>query len=156
MTKNWQGLEQLGSDIKEIDNHIKGQATDVIESGEVENAKPIYCHPLTMQFKVDTAEYQLTCLIFNNSSSKFTWDTFKQWLNELNTSVPDGRIMMSGTIYDNGVYYPASYLYTSSTQKLVITMGAVTGYTSSKTFILTSSWASINPDGFADGVNKIN
>ena len=82
-------------------NELKDQADArvkaLVEGGTLENAKPIYCHPITIQCNGETIKCRLTCLIFNNDSTPFTLDSFKAYVDALYASVSDTiRIMMSG------------------------------------------------------------
>ena len=57
--------------------------------------KPIYCHPLTLAYGGTAGNVFLTCLIFNNDNTPFTWATLKTFLS---TFV--GRILVSGGVND--------------------------------------------------------
>lgn len=57
-----------------FDAQVEEVATDLIESGEVDNAKPIYRHQLVLlKGQMGDENYtRLTCEVFNNSSSNIT------------------------------------------------------------------------------------
>ena len=80
---------------------------------------PLYCHPLRIyKGGGDGAIYALSALIFNNSSTKFTLATFKQWIRDLSDNVGTGvaaTILMTGYYNDKKesptIVQSAAYLY---------------------------------------------
>lgn len=120
----------------------------------VENSKPIYCHPISM---VDTVvRKRLTCLIFNNSETPFTLDTFKVFLDNLDTATSgNGRVMVSGAIYDDGETLIASYLLHKNNDYTISGLKASDGtaWNFSRADFNTLFPATTE---FYDGVNKIN
>lgn len=137
------------------EKQIASQIKSVIESGQVDNAKPIYCHPITMGYIVDSGNnFAVTMLIFNNEATAFTWATFKTWLNNLITKIETVRILTSGYCKIEGNIFPADYLFATSSAKQVVSVPGVID--DAKLLDLTSIWASMSPTQFFDGVNKIN
>lgn len=146
------------------ENQIKKMAGDVavsvIESGEVENAKPIYCHPVTWGDKVTgTFAFQVTMLIFNNDPTPFTYTSFVEWVKKLSkdNNIP-ARIMATGYYKDtpNSYIYPVSYLYVDERDEtspkvyqLIVSASQV------ENIVFDVNLAS-QPYQFSDGVNKIN
>lgn len=53
---------------KEIEQFALAKAQELIESGAVENAKPIYCHPIRVYTTDNVADssYMFSIMIFNN------------------------------------------------------------------------------------------
>ena len=127
---------------------------EMIESGELDNAKPIYCHPITLLD--NDQKVRITCLIFNNSSTAFTIDTFLDWIDALYTQVgAQIRIMASGAYTASSNFLIASYLgKVNATTYYLLGVRASDG---------TSSQLNLTKDEFKDyiknlydGVNKIN
>lgn len=81
----------------------KAYVQQVIEGGTLENAKPIYCHPITLLRSGSSTlgNLRLTCLIFNNNSTPFTLASFKKWLDDLTDAISNARIMVSGGLQQN-------------------------------------------------------
>ena len=120
----------------------------------VANAKPVYCHPVNIGYKDSDHEFMITMLIFNNSETAFTFETFNNWLTNLVASITQARILCSGYIILSGVTYPVSYLYaTSGSRELIVSPSAVSYILDSFT---ETAWNAIIPLTFSDGVNKIN
>lgn len=134
-----------------------------IEAGGVTNAKPIYCHPIWIAWDNEThTEFgNISCLIFNNTSTPFTLSTFKTYIDNLRrTSGEDVRIVASGGFvtasgqYSDGKITIANTLYEISQNYLQLQGVSVD---SARTNIITL-WATIadNVTNFTDGVNKLN
>lgn len=156
MTKNWQGLEQLGDTIIEIDNHISNiaeeTATDLIEGGTVDNAKPIYCHPLEIYYPNVGV---LTALIFNNSSEKInSWTKLKNAIATFGDS--SARLLVSGGLIDSNASKNviASEIYLNKSTNIYLLLGMATDGT------IYNVGAGFNITNFdfqvQDDVNKIN
>ena len=138
---------------KQIDSQIK----EVIECGQVDNAKPIYCHPLTITNNDRNA--RLTCLIFNNDPTPFTLSSFVDYIDALFEQVgATVRIMTSGC-YALGETFDtivvASYFAKRTGQYFFSGQKADgTGYGEmvfgSKEYLVAYF------SEFSDGVNKIN
>ena len=137
-----------GGKILDIDSSIS--VTDNAYS--VENAKPVYCHPIRGSFtRQDNMLFTFTCLIFNNSSTAFTTSTFFDWILALFEEYPDASIMASGYI-DN---MPISRIYKGSGssvffEKPKLSDGVYVNDYNSMTL------GDLNTGSFVDGVNKIN
>lgn len=113
--------------------------------------KPIYCHPIVIEFNSANAVGRLTMLIFNNSNTPYAdFDTLiasiRSW------GLDTARIMTSGGCYDgtNSEVVIASAL--DVTASTVYLFGITTTGTKSTGLNLSNE----TPDFFADGVNKIN
>ena len=77
-------------------NQLKEISKEVIESGAVSNAKPIYCHPIEI-YKSNVCN--ITCLIFNNTNDKInTYDKLKQAIHNFGGTVYN-RLHASGGFY---------------------------------------------------------
>ena len=87
---------------------VKNLSKEVIESGLVENAKPIYCHPLDINF---TSGSRVGCLIFNNDPTPFTSSTFADYIEELYAKIGSIiRIITTGVLVISNTIYPATIL----------------------------------------------
>lgn len=134
-----------------VDNKIE----TLVEGGTLDNAKPIYCHPLDI---ILGSNGRIGCLIFNNSSTPFTKNTFVGFIEDLFASVGDNcRIISTGVFYTDSGAYPAVGIlrrnaatnqYALYSQKLDGTAITV-DFNDAETFISEITY--IN-----DGVNKIN
>ena len=127
--------------------------TGSINGEEHPSVKPIYCHPIAI-FDVTNADttkrFMLTCLIFNNSNTPFTKETFEQFVQDIQPSGGGyGRIMISGG-YNKLIL--SSLTWKTATQKLLIEgWDYSTNDYDNKEIDLSSSSITFN-----DGVNKIN
>ena len=84
-------------------NELKQQADsrvkDLVEGGTLENAKPVYCHPIYCSFVRDNDTlFTFTCLIFNNDATSFTKATFLQWCIDLFIVYSNASVMASGYV----------------------------------------------------------
>lgn len=132
--------------------------TDIVQTSDevydVANAKPIYCHPIFCSFyrQVDEEVVTFTCLIFNNSPTVFTKDTFLTWAINLFNEIPNASIMASGY---KGLR-PASRLKkhpTSPTDSVAIEVVTTDASGNDYYSVNLNDMATAT---FIDGVNKIN
>ena len=72
----------------------------LIESGEIDNAKPIYLHSITLIGAAALPNIgRLTCFILNNDDTPFTSETFLDYVDNLYQSAGENvRIMTSGGV----------------------------------------------------------
>ena len=135
------------------ENQLDSQIKEVIESGQVDNAKPIYIHPVQIDLSTTYAG-KITMLIFNNDSTPFTKTTFLDYFDNLYTQVGSTiRIMISGAFTKSSLISIASYLVKSSTTYILVGW-ALNGGENNITF--TRNEFESNIEIFNDGVNKIN
>lgn len=67
------GMIEAGDFTEVIDEEV----ASLIESGQIENLKPIYCHPIEIRDDTNKDVF-MACLIFNNSETPIdTWDKLK-------------------------------------------------------------------------------
>ena len=132
---------------KQLKEMAQAETTALVEGGELENAKPIYCHPITLLGQSGN-KTKLTMLIFNNTATAFDRNSFKSYL----AGMPTARFMTSG-FYDDGVeVHVASYITAQSTTSIsFLGYGLTTGDIDSINIA-----TDINDFLFYDGVNKIN
>lgn len=175
------GEEKYAIDkIKEVENgyeiYFNGHVlsiTDIVQTSDevydVENAKPIYCHPITIQgTNVGTfgVNMRVNFLIFNNSPTAFTLATFKTYLDNLLESTGfRAKILASGamnkTKLTDASTAETDTLIISSIDKAENGSYAIMGYAVTVASIGNFADADFNkvfPSGltFTDGVNKIN
>ena len=143
-------------------NELKNIADDrvqaLVEGGALDNAKPIYCHPLDIRANNTLNTIVMTCLIFNNDPTPFTLSSFKEFLDNLYSQVGNVRIMASGGIHDktanktiiNSFFYRATVSYGF----LGINIADGSQYDYEKNL---DAWNYMFADAtITDGVNKIN
>lgn len=137
--------EELAEGISEI-------VTDMVESGELENAKPIYCHPIQVKYTSGSRVYFFSCLIFNNDETAFTYETFYDYVLNLILTY-NAVIMSSGSVWGGTKLTIATCIKNNYADGIGLfglePDGTENYYTVSKSDL---SGASI----FTDGVNKIN
>lgn len=138
--------------LNEIDSSL---IAEVIAEGSIVNAKPIYCHPIMLYDTTnadDTKKFFASCLIFNNSETRFDKDTFTTFLSDL-ASGYSGRVMLSGGGFDDGTgtIVFASVFYDTDNSRLVFE-GVRNGFYAVE-YMANLNVATIN---LIDGVNKIN
>ena len=131
----------------------------LIEGGEIENAKPVYIHPIKIYNGVgDTKKFMITLLIFNNDPTPFTLTTLEQYFLDLYTEVGGLLTFLASGFYNDGinVIQSASYLYCNGENKFGVD-GANVG-ASDYASTGDSAWSDLFASGttFTDGVNKIN
>ena len=134
--------------------------TDIIQTSDVvydvSNSKPIYCHALQLVSN-DTPYLRVTALVFNNSSTPFTFDSFKSWMFSLQERVGENiTILASGAFLDtsassDGNTAIANRIYT---QDAKIYISGVSIASAPRVNILDLTTGTLG--NFIDGVNKIN
>ena len=133
---------------------IQKVGADIIESGEVENAKPIYCHPVYLKYsRSDSSIVEITMLIFNNNATAFTKDTFITWATQLFNNTPDAKILTSGFI---GVSPVCCFKKSETNPDTAFNLIRTSTTTASGTTPVNFSEIRDETTIFEDGVNKIN
>ena len=132
------------------ENQLDTQIKEVIESGEIDNAKPIYFHPIVM---ITAGIFRLAITILDNNPTAYTWDTLKVKMKE----IADG-MQSNGQFNSNGFFKTSSIVcvadvidYKYGTDKIIV-YGANTSDGSNQNLELTN----LTPTEFYDKVNKIN
>ena len=113
------GAQSEIAEALEGDIHIGGDlsVTGSINGEENPSVKPIYCHPLGLYV---SGTFRATCLIFDNSSTPFTWDTFKAWIKERGSADQLIKVMASGCLIDSGDTFVNSYIASDGTDIYLI------------------------------------
>ncbi len=135
------------------ENQLKNAAKEVIESGAVDNAKPIYCHPIYCSYnrRDDSKIICFTCLIFNNDKNAFTKSSFYQWCKDLFAEYPTASILASGFA---GVAPISRILNGTSFEELRVQTSKTD--TTSEEYSIYKTDIENESTAFIDGVNKIN
>ena len=144
--------------LKQLEEVSKKVSKEVIESGEVDNAKPIYCHPVFLNSNrtFDNVVLQVTMLIFNNDPTPFTKSTWIEWVQALFRTYPTAKILTSG-FYN--VYPTSCFRVNEETDPNVNTSIDISlAETSTSGIQRHIAFADILNEAtiFEDGVNKIN
>lgn len=133
---------------EELNSMIEAKAQEMIESGEIENAKPIYWHGLDIYNGAEGTLFKAH--ILNNSPSPFnTLQKLKDWF----LSFGDNRIDLDGNgcFKLNNVLYPAiSLVKVENGSEIKAYYQGTNGYESAAVDILTLFV------GIGDRVRKIN
>ncbi|MBO7694164.1 MAG: hypothetical protein J6T10_16215 [Methanobrevibacter sp.] len=133
--------------LKQLQEIADSEVKKLVESGTLENAKPLYYHPVIMVKQTGDLTLSISLIIINNDKTAFTsWDTLKNWVEsngianlnacgEINTG--DYKINLSH-IYYNGTTYRGF--------GIDILTGVYTGIDITNAVL----------DTFVDSVNKVN
>ena len=147
--------------------YLNGEAVEIDKDGNVviegaltlgdedQSVKKIYCHPISIIKRTGDQQYCLSCFIFNNDSTPFTFSTFKDFIDNLYETLGGTvRICMSGYYKDTTYYGAVSILYKASTS----TYGLCLGNADTPSAYNVTSWGLLlgTPLEFTDGVNAIN
>ena len=119
---------------------------DILADGNVDNAKPIYYHPVFVRDNVSTS--RLSFVILDNNPEAYTWNTFKTKIKALMKA--GAYIQCNGFFMITTNCYNAFILYEESTDNFHLYGNKADG---------TQAWISldnITASSFDDGVNKIN
>lgn len=134
-----------------------GVGGDLSVTGKINNisnpsVKPIYCHPIYIQFNrgIDEKIIAVTMLIFNNSADAFTKSSFWTWMKSLFTNSPNASIMVSGFAGT----LPVSRLF--NTYGDAVELGVSATDTTSTSYTIQKTDIEDEDTTFIDGVNQIN
>lgn len=141
----------------EGDVSINGDLTvsGSINGEENPSVKPIYCHPITINFGAYSI---LTMLIFNGDGTPFTKETLIAYLKAETTK---GRYMVNGALYSTNYYLSPAYcaVATSGTEEgNLILLGVDSAGTAhgSSNDPINFETIIMNAGTFNDEVNQIN
>ena len=150
------GKTRTNQPVESEDAGFKSAVAQAVSGAGVNNAKPIYCHPINISADIDeNNDFDVSIFIFDNNETPYSWATFKQWLATLSGVITTVRVLTTGNIKIGGTRYPANYLfYTSTFRQLVVKPSG--GGVESIVLDLALEWEELTPRYFNDGVNKIN
>ena len=131
--------------LKQLQEIADERTKSLVEGGTLENAKPIYFHPIYIQDDATTARY--TFIILDNQKTAYTFSTFKAKAKELMDNGAllqvNGYFILEETIHQ--VYILGKY---SNSYRLYGVSPS-----GSRSYIVLDD---ITDTQFEDGVNKIN
>lgn len=131
------------------ENQLENKIKNVIETGEVDNAKPIYWHGLDLYVNDPSSITNLSATILNNSEDAInSVDKLKAWFERITGEVD---LAVNGVMtYDSSVYNPIRIRKSSNnTYTFYYTTG--TGYSSR-----ALDWDVLALSGVFDRRNKLN
>ena len=147
--------------LDQIKNIADSEVKSLVEGGTLENAKPIYYHPLST-FNNSTSDnkkaFALSFTILNNEEAPYTLPTFIVWIKALVDELSVAIINVDG-FYDTTVNL--AYLYIAKTSNPSFPSGYMvycvgndgTGYSQNQYDLDAMLQDNVS---FNDGVNKIN
>ena len=148
-----------GYDLTIVDDVVSSAKTSVvsvadIEAGTIENAKPIYVHPLDIRGD----NFSICCFVFNNDPEPLTKDSFVDWMDSLFEVVGDAiRVLASGGCNAGGSVYPAIFVIRrASTDPNLFGINFRTESGNANINFTDSATFKAGITVFNDGVNKIN
>ena len=137
--------------LKQLQEIADARVEALVEGGTLDNAKPLYFHPITIYNNQTDNQYSLTMIIINNDSNAFTRTSLKSYIKE-----KTGRFLL------NGCYKTDTYYLSPSAISIANNVLYVIGVDNTGTMHSTSN-AQINfetlvdnANDFTDNVNKIN
>ena len=139
-----------------VDANIEDVAGDLIEGGTIENAKPLYFHPIFIQKISGSLQYAISFIILNNDETPFTFATFKQFIDALYAQIGSVvRFVCSGGWTNGNDVVCSMSIFAKVSDSSYIVVGTTTTGTKVEKI---DSWANLldEPTQFVDGVNKIN
>lgn len=142
----------------QVKNIAKEEATSLITSGELENAKPVYIHPIVIvDSSSTTRNVNIAIFIFNNDETPFTtWEQVRDYIVNVVNNINDiARFLTTGAFISGSETYVACHIYCQKVGEDTYSLrvegsksdgSGATGYVS-----LYSATLNVY-----DGVNKIN
>lgn len=139
------------------ENQLEGLIKEQVEGGTLSNAKPIYCHPISIDIEGEdvTNPAHLACLIFDNSNEEYnTYAKFIAKLTEIFAISPLAVFPTTGAIYYGGgasLLIAQKFDYDSVSEKIqlrAVRPNGTIGYFQIDSYLTDAT--------FYDGVNKIN
>lgn len=98
------------------ENQVGLIAKNVIKSGNVDNAKPVYIHPIVI---VDTSAatrgVNVALFIFNNDPTPFTtWESLRDYIINIHTTEHiTARILTTGSFIKENKLFVACHIYSN-------------------------------------------
>ena len=139
------------------DRQIRSMAGDtaktLIEAGQTENAKPVYCHPINCNFQREgTTLFAFSCLIFNNDDTPFTEETFFAYCKDLFDENPNAVLLASGFVTTRAI----ACVEDGEDATKIQLASHNSGGTTIDFWSFTLANMTEGNHSFTDGVNKIN
>ena len=133
-----------------LDAQTENDVKALIEGGTIENAKPLYFHPISIIITGTNIGY-FTLFIINNSSTAFTGSTLINYIK--NTS---GRYLVNGAYKTSSYYLSPSYVSTSENAIYLIGVDNQGDIHASSQNVIDFESIIASANIFNDNVNKIN
>jgi len=139
--------------LKQLQEIADNRVKTLVEGGTLENAKPIYFHPIRMQitatFGGQVFRANSSLVVLNNSATPFTYATLSKWVYDNNINlIADGPVILGS---DNS--FAGTLAYWSKNNEESMNMNWIKANGEST----TGSVAGVEVVAFDDtGVNKIN
>ena len=152
----WVSTENKNLDSVPSVSDVNTQIANLVEGGTLENAKPLYFHPITIYRSETDFKCLFTMIIINNDSTPFTKTTLINYLHS-----HTGRYLINGA-YNTSTFYlsPAmvNKLDTEGAQFMVVGFDNLGTYHSegSNSINFETIVSGTESYGFKDEVNKIN
>ena len=98
------------------ENQLKDVIKEEVESGQIENAKPLYIHPIVIvDSPSSTRSINLAVFVFNNDSTEFTtWTQLRTYITNIVDSLGAGgiaRFPTTGAFMLESNTYVACHIY---------------------------------------------
>ena len=136
--------------LKQLQEIADARINALVEGGTLDNAKPIYCHPLEL---AKSGTLVGTALVMNNTSTPIdTWDKLKDSIISFGNVGGYARLHIAGGYWvDSELYILAEIAYNYNEEKFyIVAMKAITGGVSNLNI------TSLTGITVVDSVNKIN
>ena len=148
--------------LKQLEEIANARVKSLVEGGTLDNAKPLYYHPLALFCRGtgDETPFALSFTILNNSPTPFTTLTFIQWVKDLLDSIIEsgGGHVNLNTDGGYGNIVSCAYIYVGKAgdeyQCIPVGFDKNGDYAEGTPTSIDELFDGI--DGFTDGVNKIN
>lgn len=141
----------------EDEGKVDAQIESLVEGGTLDNAKPIYCHPILL---IDSAlaprNINLAIFIFDQNSTAKDWENIQDFMYDVSVAIlGNARFPTTGSFYIDSKLYVACHIFAyvnpeDPTDKSIkvegMTSDGTLGYADLTNATLTAF----------DGVNKIN
>ena len=138
--------------LKQLQEIADSEVKSLVEGGTLENAKPVYCHPVELY---KTATGTLCCLIFNNSSEQIdTWEKLKTAIHNFG-GTQYNRLVCTGSLKDGdgNLIIGSEIIEDVSSQSFALYGMQADGTSRLETPLVITGY---NWTSLTDGVNKIN
>ena len=139
------------------ENQLKEMADSevkkLVEGGTLDNAKPIYCHPISIDDDTSDNKVHLALLIFDNSNEEYnTLEKLTAKLNKIFALNSSAIFPITGALYyDSGSALHVAQKIAKTGNEIIINTARPNGTQGTFTFVSELTNALIY-----DGVNKIN
>ena len=132
----------------------------LVEGGTLENAKPIYYHPIIIEsaFTPEDTGFVISLAIINNDPTPFTFQSLIAWAEALEAEISDDVCLNASGYYKSDVYEVTSisYLLITSDKSWRIRGGLYNTLSPVNISFSKATFAALPIQNFYDGVNKIN